>query len=79
MYGSLGVTMLIFSYSLIIPTFYGVIVLKEPVSYFTWIGLSLLAVSLFLLNFKNETVKISLKWSVFTFMSFVGNGMCSTI
>jgi len=78
-HGSLGITMLIFSYSLIIPTFYGVIALKEQVTYFTWVGLFLLAVSLFLLNFKNETVKVSLKWIVFTLMAFVGNGMCSTV
>lgn len=78
-HGSLGVTMLVFSYSLIIPTFYGIIALKEPVTVFTWTGLLLLAVSLFLLNFRNETVKISTKWVVFTLMAFVGNGMCSTV
>ncbi len=78
-HGSLGITMLIFSYSLLIPTFYGVVALKEPVTVFTWTGLFLLAVALFLLNFKNETIKFSLKWLVFMLMAFVGNGMCSTI
>lgn len=78
-YGSLGITMLVFSYSLIIPTFYGVIALDEPVTKFTWTGLFLLAVALFLLNFKNETIKFSLKWIIFIFLAFVGNGMCSTI
>lgn len=78
-HGSLGITMLIFSYSMIIPTFYGVIALNEPVTVYTWTGLFLLAVALFLLNFKNETIKFSLKWVVFTLMAFVGNGMCSTV
>ena len=78
-HGSLSITMLIYSYSLVIPAFYGVVALKEPVTVFTWTGLFLLAVSLFLLNFKNETVKISAKWIVFILMAFVGNGMCSTV
>ena len=78
-HGSLGITMLIYSYSLIIPTFYGVIALNEPVTMFTILGLILLAVALFLLNFKNETIKVSLKWLGFMLMAFMGNGMCSTI
>jgi len=78
-YGPLGITLLIGSYSLLVPTFYGIIFLKDPISYTTYIGLALLAVSLFCLNFKNEKINFSLKWLVCVILSFIGNGMCSTV
>ena len=49
-HGSLSLTSLVTSYSLIIPTFYGLIFNKEKVDAFFWIGFSLLCVSLFLIN-----------------------------
>jgi len=78
-HGPMGITLLISSYSLIIPTLYGIIFLKDPIRYTTYIGLALLAVTLFLLNFKNEKINFSLKWLVCVTLSFIGNGMCSTV
>lgn len=77
--GSLSVTALIMSYSLIIPTFYGIIFLKENAGCFTYIGILLLLISLFLINIKKEKNKVSLKWIFFLIIMFTGNGMCSTL
>lgn len=80
-YGSLSITMLVTSYSLIIPTFYGIFALGDQLGKEGYVGLALLFISLFLINFQKETAqqKISLKWIIFLAISFVGNGMCSTV
>lgn len=77
--GPMGITLLIGSYSLLVPTFYGIIFLKDPIGETTYIGIALLTVTLFLLNFKNEKINFSLKWLICVVLSFVGNGMGSTI
>lgn len=77
--GSLSLTALFVSFSLMIPTFYGLIFLNDPVSFGFVPGLVLLAVSLVLINLKSDSVKITPKWLVFVFLAFVGNGMCSTV
>ncbi len=77
--GTLSITNLIYSYSLLIPTFYGIIFLKEKISYLAYIGIALLAISLLLINFKKEQTKFSFAWIVFLAVSFVGNGMCAVI
>ncbi len=77
--GSLSLTSLVTSYSLIIPSFYGIIFLHESASVWLWIGLALLAVSLFLINSKQGEVKITLKWVIFALLAFIGNGVCSTV
>ena len=46
--------------------------------YFFFIGLGLLAISLFLVNKKNDKCPITPKWLLFVFLSFTGNGLCST-
>jgi drug/metabolite transporter (DMT)-like permease len=90
-YGSLAKTSLVISYSLLIPTLYGIIVLGDPLGIFKIIGFVLLVVSLFLTNYTpkfaetsvaNDTQKKKsslLLWLIFLVISFVGNGMCSTI
>lgn len=89
-YGSLAITSLIISYSLLIPTLYGVIFLKEPMDAMMIIGFILLILSLFLTNYPQKTTtEASVKeeskksntflWIVTLIISFVGNGMCSTI
>ena len=50
MLGSMTLTSLIVSYSVIIPCIYGIVFLKEPISICFVIGLLLLAISLFLVN-----------------------------
>ena len=73
--GTMSLTALVNKYSLLIPTFYGML-LGESVSPFLIGGIVLLAVSLFLINKPKEGGKISLKWLIFVLLAFTGNGMC---
>ena len=77
--GSLSLTSLITSYSLMIPTFYGLLFLNDPVSFGLIPGLVLLVISLLLINKPSADAPITWKWLLFVFLSFVGNGMCSTV
>ena len=77
--GPLCITSLVISYSLLIPTLYGIIFLKEPLSALAYIGIALLLISLYFINVKKEAVKFSVKWVIYLMIGFVGNGMCSTI
>ena len=82
--GSLAKTALIMSYSLLIPAFVGLIVLHEPLGATMIVGLVLLAVSLWLTNYRKDIgeqpqERVSLKWVFFLIIGFVGNGMCSTV
>lgn len=77
--GSLSLTALIISFSLMIPTFYGLIFLNDPISVGLIPGLLLLAISLVLINKTSESVKITRRWVIYVFLAFVGNGMCSTV
>ncbi len=77
--GPLSLTALVISFSLMIPTFYGLIFLHDERSVGLIPGLILLAVSLVFINIKSDSVKITPKWLIFVFLAFVGNGMCSTV
>lgn len=78
--GPLSITMLVYSYSLLIPTFYGIFFLHEPVNNALFLGLLALAVALYLINRnKNESMKFHPMWIVYIFLAFLGNGMCSTV
>ena len=78
--GSLSLTSLIIQYSLIIPTFYGFLMLGEEGKITLYIGIVLLLISLVFINFEGkQEKKITLKWMIFALIAFVGNGMCSTI
>ena len=77
--GSLSLTSLINSYSLVVPTFYSLIFFGESVSGIFWVGFALLMISLFLINSREGEVKITLKWVVFVVVGFLGNGICSTV
>ena len=77
--GSLSLTSLFISYSLMIPTFYGLIFLKDNISIGFIFGLFLLIISLFLVNKSDEKAKFSFKWIICVVLSFVGNGMCTVI
>ncbi|MBO5510284.1 MAG: EamA family transporter [Clostridia bacterium] len=82
--GSLAKTTLITSYSLLVPAFAGLIILREPLGLPMIAGMILLVLSLWLTNHRKKTAdapkeKISLKWLVFVLLGFVGNGMCSTV
>ena len=77
--GSLSLTSLVVSFSLIIPTLYGIIIDNEPIGIPMIIGLLLLAVSLVLINAEKGEKKITFGWTVAVTLAFIGNGLCSTV
>ena len=79
--GPLSLTSLLQQYSLIIPTFFGLLILNEAAGVALIIGIALLLVSLLLINIegKKEEKKITLKWGIYVLLSFIGNGGCSTV
>lgn len=77
--GSVSLTSLFVSYSLMIPTFYGMIFLKDPLSDAFVVGIVLLVLSLLLINKKDKHNTISLKWLFYVFLAFFGNGMCTVV
>ena len=84
-YGSLAKTSLIISCSLLIPSFYGIIFLREPIGWSLVVGTVLLVVALVLTNYQKASAEDEKqgyclwKWIIFVFFAFVGNGMCSTV
>ena len=76
-----SLTSLIISYSLIIPTLYGLTVLNEPITVYLIIGIILLLISLAFINIepKKEDKKITLKWVIFALLAFVTNGFCTSV
>lgn len=74
--GSLALTSLALSYSLVIPTLFGIIFLGEDITAFSVIGILLLLVSLYLINYEKGEKKITLKWIIFTLITALGNGGC---
>ena len=86
--GHLSLTSLIVSYSLLIPSLYGLVFLHEGINAIKIVGLIMLLISLFCAksakNDKNSDVKkrnvsINKKWYVYVALAFVGNGLCSTL
>ena len=80
-YGSLSLTSLFVSYSLMIPTLYGLLS-GESISIGFIPGILLLLVSLFLTNKtdkQDKKAKISFKWIVCVTLTFIGNGTCTVI
>ena len=87
-FGSLSLSSLISNYSLTIPTFYGIFFLDEQTSTLLYLGLAALMISLFLVNFKpkakgdtvaEEKTRTDPRWFLFVALSFLGNGICSTV
>ena len=88
--GPLSLTSLATSYSLLIPTFWGIIFDGDKTSVWLYLGLVLLAASLVFINLKDRVkdgenvgdggeVKMTLKWAIFVLIALVTNGACSTI
>ncbi len=81
--GSIALTTLVMSYSLLIPTFYGIIFLGDTLGALAIIGIVLLVFSLFFSNYEKKSEednsKITVKWLIYITIAFVGNGMCATI
>ena len=82
-YGSFALTVLIISYSLLIPTFYGILFLHEKITTNYIIGLVLVILSIFLTSNlcsqqkKAKHKKPNIKWIIFVTLAFLGGGMCS--
>lgn len=79
--GPLSLSALCSSYSSIIPTIYGLVFLKEKISIPLIFGIVLLLVSIVLINInsKKDEKKASLKWGIYAFITFFGNGLLSVI
>ena len=76
--GPLFLTSLFTSFSLLIPTFYGLIFLHDKIKPAFIPGLILTFVSLVLITKKGKNeAKVTLKWIVFVALFFISNGMCS--
>lgn len=76
--GPLSLTSLFISYSLTVPTLYGLVFLHEPISVTFVAGFALLLLSLLLANKKTARVPITPKWVINVILAFLGNGLCST-
>lgn len=77
--GPLALTSLVVSFSLLIPTFYGVIFCDEKLSVLGIIGIVFLIISLILVSDYSKTDnKITKKYLLFLFLAALGNGLCST-
>ena len=76
--GPFTISMLILSYSGVFSIVYGLFFLKESASPFTYIGLALIMLSLFLTRGENTSEtnkKVSLKWLICITLSVIGSGM----
>ncbi len=75
--GPMSITMLITSYSLVIPAFHGVFAYGDTLGTIGVTGLILLLVSLFFINKKGDNSSINIKWLIYVIFAFCGNGFCS--
>lgn len=82
-FGSLSLSSLISNYSLLLPTLFGILFLNEQISITLCIGIAVLMVSLFLVNYKpsgaEKRDRVDPRWFVCIAISFLGNGACSTV
>ncbi len=79
--GSFAMSMLILSYSLVFSIGYGLFFLKEETTIYTYIGLLIILVSLYLVREKNDDAEkvFSMKWLICISLSAIGSGMFGVI
>ncbi len=84
--GPFGLTRLIANFSLLFPIFYGIFFLHEPTGVFTYVGIALIAVAMFMMNYskkgsdtQNQEGKVTLKWFIFIMISTISNGFISVV
>lgn len=76
-FGSMALSTLIVSCSLVFPTVYGLI-MGEHATPAVVIGIGLIFVAIVLVNMKfGQRQRLSLKWFLCVMMAFLGNGCCS--
>jgi len=76
--GSLTLTSLVLSYSMVLPTLFGIVFLNEPISSWLFVGITCLLISLLLINYKPGKEKITIRWAFYVAIAFICNA-CSTI
>lgn len=72
--GMFSLSTLITSYSLLVPTLYGIVFLNEAIGWTGYVGIVLLVVSIYLLNKKDETITFSIGWLVCIDCNIYGYG-----
>ena len=77
--GSMAITSTVVSFSLIIPTLFGVIFLNESLGVLGIVALLLLAASIVLLNYKKQSNPISGACWFYSIITMIANGMCSVV
>lgn len=81
--GSFVMTNLFLSYALLFSIGYGLFFLKDPTTPLTYVGLTLILVSIFLVRQDKSdggsTVKITPKWVIATALSVLGSGMLGVL
>ncbi len=85
--GPLSLTSLVSSYSLLIPTVYGLIAWGEDFSLLLFVGIVLLIISIFLIRFEpkadentaKDEKRLTPKWLLYVSLSFIGGGGCSAV
>lgn len=76
--GPMSLTGIIASFSLVIPFVFGITVWREALTVYGITGFFLLLCSIVLLNLKKER-NVSVKWSIYAFITMIANGICSLI
>ena len=77
--GNMGLVSMIASFSLVIPTIWGIIVLGEELSIIGIIGLLMLALSIVLLNIRRGSGRLSLKCWMYSLLTLLTNGVTSIV
>ena len=79
--GAFAPSMLVLSYSVVFSIFYGLFWLNEPANVFSYIGLAIVMVTLYLVRGESDggQKKISLKWLICIGYSLFASGMFSVV
>ena len=74
--GPFAISMMIISYSIVLPIIYGIVFLNEPTSVIIYIALAIMAVSLYLSrgDTANDSGKFSVKWLICIAFATIGSG-----
>ena len=78
-YGPLSRTSLVVSFSMLLPSLFGIFFLDEALKIPLLIGTVFLAVSLFLVNYEKSAAKITVAWVICVAVTFFTNGGCSIV
>lgn len=77
--GPLSLSALFCSYSLMLPTFYGIFVTGDDVTVLKILGIGLLVISVILVNLKKEDARITPKWVFLIIVNILSNGICTIV